>query len=120
MERKASCFRTPLQRRKMSRISMPLVFGLACALVQAQWIKQPTVGIPRTPDGKPDLMARAPRAADGKPDMSGLWTFGGGEGGLSQLKTSEIQPWAETLSKQREENLAKDSPFIQCLPSGFL
>jgi hypothetical protein len=104
----------------MSRISMPLVFGLACALVQAQWIKQPTVGIPRTSDGKPDLTAAAPRAADGKPNLSGLWTFVAGGGGLSQLKTSEIQPWAETLSKQREENLGQDSPSVQCLPSGFL
>jgi hypothetical protein len=39
---------------------------------------------------------------------------------LSQLKPFEIQPWAETLSKQREENLGKDSPGTQCLPTGFL
>ena len=41
--------------------------------VQAQWIRYPTPGIPRTADGKPNVSAPAPRAADGKPDLSGLW-----------------------------------------------
>jgi hypothetical protein len=39
----------------------------------AQWLRQPTNGIPRTPDGKPNLTAPAPRTPDGKPDLSGLW-----------------------------------------------
>jgi len=30
-------------------------------------------GIPRTPEGKPNLSAPAPRTADGKPDLSGIW-----------------------------------------------
>ena len=38
----------------------------------AQWLTQPTVGIPRTADGKPNLLAPAPRTPDGKPDLSGL------------------------------------------------
>jgi hypothetical protein len=38
-----------------------------------QWLNYPTPGIPRLPDGKPDLAAKAPRAADGKPDLSGVW-----------------------------------------------
>ena len=42
--------------------------------VAAQWIEHPTPGIPRTPDGKPNLAAPAPRTADGKPDLSGVWT----------------------------------------------
>ena len=40
----------------------------------AQWLHYPSPGIPRTPDGKPNLSAPAPRTADGKPDLSGLWT----------------------------------------------
>jgi hypothetical protein len=39
----------------------------------AQWLDFPTPGIPRTPDGKPNLSAPAPRTADGKPDLSGVW-----------------------------------------------
>ena len=39
----------------------------------AQWLNYPTPGIPRHPNGKPDLAARAPRTRDGKPDLSGVW-----------------------------------------------
>jgi hypothetical protein len=43
------------------------------AATTAQWLRQPTRGIPRAPDGKPNLSAPATRDADGTPDMSGLW-----------------------------------------------
>src|SRR5271157_2217873 len=46
---------------------------LLASAASAQWINYPTAGIPRTPDGKPDLAAPAPRTGDGKPDLSGLW-----------------------------------------------
>ena len=39
----------------------------------AQWDNHRTAGIPRTPDGKPDLNAAAPKTPDGKTDISGLW-----------------------------------------------
>ena len=39
----------------------------------AQWLNYPTPGIPRLPDGKPDLAAKAPRTRDGRPDLSGVW-----------------------------------------------
>ena len=52
--------------------SAAIVFALT-NLCQAQWIKHPTPGIPRTSDGKPNLAAPAPRTSDGKPDLSGLW-----------------------------------------------
>ena len=39
----------------------------------AQWLGHPTAGIPRTPDGKPNLKAPPPRLPDGRPDISGLW-----------------------------------------------
>ena len=43
----------------------PVVFG--------QWLDYPTPGVPRTPDGKPNLTAPTPRTADGKPDLTGMW-----------------------------------------------
>jgi hypothetical protein len=39
----------------------------------AQWLNYPTAGVPRKPDGSPNLSAPAPRARDGKPDLSGIW-----------------------------------------------
>ena len=102
----------------MTRISAALAFGLVSTCLQAQWLKQPTIGIPRTADGKPNLAAPAPKTPDGKPDLSGLWTLQQTGGGMSQLKPAEIQPWAQALSKQREEDLGKDSPGTHCLPNG--
>jgi hypothetical protein len=46
------------------------------ALGFGQWLRYPTEGIPRKPDGKLDLAAPAPRMADGHPDLSGLWHAG--------------------------------------------
>jgi hypothetical protein len=63
----------------MISFKLAIVFFIALALpvlplpAEAQWIKYPTPGIPRTADGKANLSAPAPRTADGKPDLSGLW-----------------------------------------------
>jgi hypothetical protein len=50
-----------------------ILLAFCCAGAPAQWLNYPTPGIPRTPDGKPDLTAPAPRTAEGKPDLSGVW-----------------------------------------------
>ncbi|HTC31919.1 MAG TPA: hypothetical protein VK724_01030 [Bryobacteraceae bacterium] len=39
----------------------------------AQWPDYPTPGVPKGPDGKPDLTGPVPRTADGHPDLSGMW-----------------------------------------------
>ena len=57
--------------RRVSFVAMLLAALPSLAL--AQWLNYPTPGVPRTPDGKPDLSAPAPRTADGKPDLSGMW-----------------------------------------------
>jgi hypothetical protein len=47
---------------------------LVCLPLPAQWLHYPTPGIPRTPDGKPNLTAPAPKTADGNltSQVSGL------------------------------------------------
>ncbi len=85
----------------------------------AQWLKYKTPGIPRTAEGKPDLAAPAPKLPDGKPDLSGLWRGNAGGYGMniaSDLKPEEIQPSAEALYKQRNENFGKDHPAYRCMP----
>ena len=56
----------------MIRLGLGTLIVLAAPLA-AQWLHYPTPGIPRTPGGKPNLVAPAPRAANGKPDFTGLW-----------------------------------------------
>jgi hypothetical protein len=85
----------------------------------AQWLNYPTPGIPRLPDGKPNLTAPTPKTADGKPDLSGIWR---GASPLHRfniaqdLKPEDIQPWAEALFLERVRDSRKDSPLAKCLP----
>ena len=64
---------------KAQRTVLATITALALASVamQAQWVSRKTPGIPRLPDGKPNLTAPAPpRLADGHPDLSGIWDVG--------------------------------------------
>ena len=87
----------------------------------SQW-RNPTAGIPRTPDGKPNLAAPAPRTADGKPDLSGLWKPGAGYVGniAKDLKPEDVpfQPWSEALYNQRRATNSKDDPTAACIVGG--
>jgi len=107
----------------MNKIAVALAISGLCAPLGAQWLNYPTPGIPRTPDGKPNLSAPAPRTADGKPDLSGIWK-GTGMGGYDRniardLTPKDIQPWAEALYQQRVRDMAKDAPRATCLPDPF-
>ena len=82
------------------------------ATVAAQWLNYPTPGIPRLPDGEPNLAAPAPKAADGKPDLSGVWAINASPDPANDRKPGDVLPWAEALVKQREENLYKDDPLL--------
>jgi hypothetical protein len=76
----------------------------------------PTPGIPRTPDGKPDLTAPAPRTADGRPELTGLWRSRGVSGDLRD--ETKVQAWARGAMAEHESNYYKDGPHMRCLPQG--
>jgi hypothetical protein len=94
----------------------------AAVLMQAQWLEYPTPGVPRLPNGKPNLTAPAPKTADGKPDLSGIWTTKAGYTGniARDLKPGEVSftPWAAELYKHRQDTLSKDDPQGYCVLSG--
>lgn len=105
-----------------ARLQAVLVLLMSGA-VSAQWLNYPAPGIPRTPDGKPNLAAPAPRASDGKPDLSGVWN-GPGPGSYDRniardLTPRDIQPWAEAIYQQRVRDMGKDAPRASCLPDPF-
>ncbi len=107
---------------RLAALAGALALGGLCLLApaQAQWLNYKTPGIPRLPDGKPNLSAPAPRMPDGKPDFSGLWrTDAAGVADTSKaMDAVKAQPWAVALIKKRKELLQRDSPSILCLPTG--
>jgi len=103
----------------MRTIILAVVFTVPAL---AQWLNLPTPGIPRTPDGKPNLTAPVPRMPDGKPDLSGLWMPD-----LTPYRFDVIQdvkdewifrPAAQELFLKRAVNLRHDNPVTHCLPAG--
>jgi len=111
------------------RAAVPLLSSVAtvvliCAPVYGQWVKVPAGGIPKGPDGKPNLSALAPRTADGHPDLSGVWESGGAKYILdiaSDLKPGDVpfQPWAKALVDQRADGShSGEDPSANCLPRG--
>jgi len=112
-----------------------VVLVLAATITSAQWLHYPTAGIPRTRDGKPNLIAPAPKTRDHKPDLSGLWlpendpATKGTNGELLPklfisidrgLKPGELsmQPWAQALMTESSRNFHADDPITACKPVG--
>ena len=110
-----------------------VIFWLLAAPAGAQWLNYKTPGIPRLPDGKPNLSAPAPRAADGRPDLSGVWAaecaiYDGNPcftrslffDLARDLKPGDVEmtPWAAGVSAQREGRDHVDDPYGFCLPPG--
>ena len=114
---------------------------ILCAPVFGQWLDYPTPGIPRLPNGKPNLSAPTPRAIDGHPDLSGVWQLepapctssavqscGGDYPGAREFGNIgarlpgglPYQPWAAELVKKRTADLGKDDPVAWCRPAGAL
>ena len=101
------------------RIAIVAAFAaLMTTSVDAQWIHYPTPGMPRTPDGKPNLAAPAPKTADGKPDLSGTWLTQGiyiGDIAKDLKEPVPFQPWAADLYKHRRDNLGTEDPTGWCV-----
>ena len=123
--------KSPQRRSWKALRSLPLFAG--CAL--GQWLNYPTSGIPRMPDGKPNLSAPAPRTADNKPDLSGIWEMKGRPGETSLLgqlpgpaESANIasslpqglpyQPGAAQLLTARKAEQRVNDPLTHCLPIG--
>ena len=121
-------------------VSIAVGFAISPSPVAAQWLDYPTAGVPKTPDGKPNLSAPAPRTADGKPDLSGLWEMerkelvgerGENIGLGDEFVSREMldigsrlqgdlpyQPWAAQLVKTRSTEGSTHDPLSNGLPVG--
>lgn len=106
-----------LRSRVLTFVASSLVAFAPTAVALAQWIDHPTPGIPRTPDGKPNLTAPAPRTVDGKPDLSGLWMING-LGHATNVTNTEMLPWAQKVYQGRIATYGHEDPVVGCLPEG--
>jgi hypothetical protein len=104
----------------------------------AQWFHYPTSGVPRTKDGKPNLIAPAPRTADGKPDLSGIWQPVSRNRGPESLEGQTqratqfwdiglglpgglpYQPCAAEIRNKRMADFSRSNPDVRCMPLGIL
>ena len=112
--------------RVPTTLMLLFLVGLVSRSATAQWLHYPSPGIPRTPDGKPNLSAPPPRSQDGKPDLSGLWTYDlpaipnavQVDQQRFQVNLEEIvlTPEGKALRQKRRENYF---PGAQCLPSNL-
>src|SRR5436853_1862980 len=97
-------------------------FGLVALMLMlgaipagAQWLDLQTPGIPRTPDGKPNLTAPAPRGPNGKPDLSGVWN---GPDPAPRIEPAYAQRGVNDVARDRPQEYFTTRPAYECLPSG--
>src|SRR5262245_46463048 len=106
----------------MQRIATLAVLCLFPWSLSAQWLDWRTPGIPRTPDGKPNLMAPTPSTPDGKPDFSGIWQPEPNPfrfNVIQDLKDeSTFRPAAQATFLERVKDFRRDDPVTNCLPGG--
>jgi hypothetical protein len=112
--------RDAAKRWQISIAAMAMLLVMAGSAA-AQWVRLPLPGTPRTPDGKPNLMAPAPKTPDGKPDLSGIWQADSPRY-MDNLAGEGVEvpmyPWAAAEYKRRRDTLGFDKPQVRCLPHG--
>ena len=98
-----------------------------CVSLSAQWLHYATPGIPRTPDGRPNLSAPAPKTPDGKPDLSGIWDIRDNPGQTQFLDVAPsvqgglpYRPGMAELAKARNTPPKTSEPITRCLPIGIV
>ena len=74
----------------MTTLGAMMLASALCTSLGAQWINYPTPVIPRTPEGKPNLTARAPKTSDGKTDSQRIWQFA--QSGYSAISLTTSGP----------------------------
>jgi hypothetical protein len=110
--------------KRMLVVSAALLVTFSFA-AEAQWDPYPVKNLPRNADGSVQMNAPPRRTADGKVDLSGFWMPLDPVKHLLNLAADlpagsvPLQPWAETLYKERIENNGKDHPGARCWPSGI-
>jgi len=127
-----------LQSWALQVLAFGILLGPLICPINAQWVKYPTAGVPRTRDGKPDLGAACPRTADGKPDFSGLWVMQTKREGNPNFPGCEpvsdefvniaaslkeglpYQTWAADLVKARRTEQRVNDPISNCVPMGLV
>ena len=81
---------------------LPLMLMLS-SVAQAQWLSYREPGVPRTPDGKVNLTARAPKDPSGKPDLSGVWMH----------ETTTADEMRRLYGRSIDEAIQVDAPGMQ-------
>src|SRR5262245_48637485 len=60
-------------RRFLTAAAVTAAVFVLTPVLSAQWAAYEPAGVPKGPDGKPNLTAPPPRMPDGKIDLSGVW-----------------------------------------------
>ena len=76
---------------------------LVAPAAQAQWVDFREPGVPRTRDGKANLIAPAPKALDSKPDLSGVWMH----------ETTTAEEMKRLYGARIDESIKVDAPGME-------